>query len=48
MASRQVPLARESSAEVVYTTWACIVEDDSSTRQMDNRRLRDETSSFRD
>jgi hypothetical protein len=28
MASGQVPLARESSAEVVYTTWARIVEDD--------------------
>jgi hypothetical protein len=33
MASRQVPLARESSAEVVYTTWACIVEDDRTARQ---------------
>jgi hypothetical protein len=33
MASGQGLLARESSAGLVYTTWACIVEDDRPARQ---------------
>ncbi|KJC53445.1 hypothetical protein UB31_08465 [Bradyrhizobium sp. LTSP849] len=37
MASRQVLLARERSAEVVYTTWACVVEDDRFLKQMGAR-----------